>query len=171
MFGAAGQPAALEHSEEGLSGPGTMGDEAREQRREHFPYRLSVPSRWEDNDMLRHVNNAVYFHYFQQAFVTFLREEARIDWFSDQVIPFAAESSCRFWRPISYPDIVEVGLRVGRIGASSVTYEFGLFREGEAEPAATGGLVHVYVDRDSLRPAPMPERLRAAYARLLRPGP
>lgn len=144
-----------------------MAEDAREQRREHFPFRLRVPSRWEDNDMLRHVNNAAYFSYFQQTFEAFLREEAGLDWFSDPVIPFAAESSCRFWRPISYPDVVEVGLRVGHIGTSSVIYEFGVFREGEAEPAATGRLVHVYVERDSQRPAPIPERYRAAYARLL----
>jgi acyl-CoA thioester hydrolase len=142
----------------------------RDQRRAHFPYLHSVPSRWEDNDMLRHLNNAIYYSYFQQAFLTFLREEGGLDWFNDPVIPFAAESSCRFWRPLAYPAVVEVGLRVGRIGTSSVVYELALFAPGEDEPAATGRLVHVYVDRHSQRPAPMPDRLRAAYARLQCPA-
>ena len=147
----------------------TTESDPRTWRRDDFPYRMTVQSRWEDNDMLRHVNNVVFFNYFQQAFVKFLDEEAAIDWFGDPVIPFAVESFCRLWHPLSYPDLIEVGLRVAALSKSSVTYEFALFKEGNDGPAATGRFVHVYVDRQSQRPAAIPDKIRKAYERLENP--
>jgi acyl-CoA thioester hydrolase len=143
--------------------------EAADERRESYPYRLAVPSRWEDGDMLRHINNVVFYQYFQQAFVTFLNQ-AGLDWFTDQVIPYAAESSCRLLRPLSFPDVIDVGMRVSRLGNSSVTYDFALFRQGDEPPAAVGRFVHVFVDRDSHRPSPIPAAIRAAYERIAAPS-
>jgi acyl-CoA thioester hydrolase len=143
-----------------------MVDRARDSRRSDYPYRLTLASRWEDNDMLCHINNVIYFNYFQQAFVKFLDEEGGIDWFNDAIIPFAAESSCRMLRPLSYPDVIDVVMRVETLGKSSVTYAFALFRQGDDAPAACGRFVHVYVDRQSQRPAPIPAPIRAAYERI-----
>jgi acyl-CoA thioester hydrolase len=116
--------------------------------------------------MLCHVNNAVFLIYFQQAFVKFLNEEGGIDWFNDPVIPFAAESDCRMLRPLSYPDVIDVAIRVETLGNSSVTYCFALFRQGDDMPAACGQFVHAYVDRKSQRPAPIPAPIRTAYERI-----
>jgi acyl-CoA thioester hydrolase len=140
--------------------------EASQERRSGYPYKLSVASRWEDGDMLRHINNVVFYQYFQQVFVTFLREEGGLDWFADPVIPYAVESSLKLLRPLAYPDVIDVGMRVATLGNSSVTYEFALFRQGDEPPAAVGRFVHVFVDRATQRPAPMPERIRAAYQRI-----
>jgi acyl-CoA thioester hydrolase len=145
--------------------------EPSQERRGDFPYRLSIPSRWEDGDMLRHINNVVFYQYFQQVFVTFLREEGGLDWFADKAIPYAVESSLKLLRPLAYPDVIDVGMRVASLGNSSVTYEFALFRQGEAAgdepPAAVGRFVHVFVDRASQRPTPIPDRIRAAYQKIL----
>jgi len=126
-------------------------------------YMLDVPTRWNDNDMLGHVNNVVYYSYFEAAVVTFLMVEGGLDWLNDRVVPLAAETLCRFRRPLSFPGEVEAGLSVTHIGNSSVTYALGLFTGGRQDPAATGHFVHVFVDKESDTPVPIPDRLRALY--------
>ncbi len=133
------------------------------QTRNDFPYRISVPTRWSDNDMLGHVNNVIYYRYFEAVVVRFQMEEAGVDWVNDKVSPQAVETLCRFHRPLSFPETVEAGLRVDRIGNSSLTFQVALFSEKEETPAATGHFVHVFVDAESLLPEPIPADKRKIF--------
>lgn len=142
-----------------------MSGDRNPERREDYPYRMIIPTRWNDNDMLGHVNNVVYYSYFEAVVVRFVQEETQTDWASASEIPYAAESLCRFIRPVKFPQTLEAGMRIERMGNSSVTYNLALFAEGEEKPAATGHWVHVWVDRDEERPVPIPDRARAAYER------
>ena len=121
-----------------------------------------LPTRWADNDLYGHINNAAYYGFFDTAVNCFLIEEAGLDIQAGGVIGLVVETGCRYFAPLAYPDTVEAGLGVTRIGTSSVHYALGLFREGEAEAAAQGHFVHVYVDRDSRRPVALPAPMRAA---------
>ena len=145
-----------------MTDPATQ-EERRRDRRENYRYIMSIPTRWMDNDMLGHVNNVTYYRFFEAVVVRFSMEEGGLDWHKDPVIPYAVESMCRYWRPVSYPETVDARLRIGRIGTSSVTYEIGLFTDGAAEPAATGHFVHVFIGRTSERPQPIPPAMRAVF--------
>ena len=133
------------------------------QTRDDFPYRISVPTRWSDNDMLGHVNNVIYYRYFEAVVVRFQMEEAGVDWVNDKVSPQAVETLCRFHRPLSFPETVEAGLRVERIGNSSLTFQVALFGENEETPAATGHFIHVFVNAESLKPEPIPAEKREIF--------
>ena len=133
------------------------------QTRDDFPYRISVPTRWSDNDMLGHVNNVIYYRYFEAMVVRFQMEEAGVDWVNDKVSPQAVETLCRFHRPLSFPETVEAGLRVERIGNSSLTFQVALFGENEETPAATGHFIHVFVNAESLKPEPIPAEKREIF--------
>jgi acyl-CoA thioester hydrolase len=126
-----------------------------------------VPTRWLDNDVYGHVNNVNYYSYFDTAIAHWLMREGGLDPWSDPVIGYCVESGCRFRQGARFPDRITAGLRVTRLGRSSVTYAIGIFRNDDQQAAADGHFVHVFVDRASERPAPVPERLRAALARLL----
>ena len=128
-----------------------------------YPYRISIPARWGDTDMLGHINNVAYYRYFEVAAVDFIATPCGIDWLRAPVIPYAAESRCRFLRPLRFPASFCVGLRVTRIGTSSVTYELALFDEADGTLAATGDWVHVFVDRQSERPVAIPDGVRAVF--------
>lgn len=130
------------------------------QSRSDFPYRISIPTRWSDNDMLGHVNNVVYYRFFEAVVVRFQMEEAGVDWLADKISPQAVETLCRFHRPLSFPETVEAGLRVERIGNSSVTFEIALFGEDDDSPAASGHFVHVFVDAKTLKSQPIPDDKR-----------
>ena len=132
-------------------------------------YRLLVPiqTRWADNDSYGHVNNATYYSYFDTAVNIVLTGRGLLDLHRSEEICVVAETRCRFHRALSFPDAVEAGLRIGRVGQSSVRWEIALFRQGEAEPAATGHFVHVYVDRGTRRPTPVPEAVRRTLADLI----
>ena len=110
--------------------------------------------------MLRHINNVAYYRYFEAVVVRFQMQEAGVDWLNDPVSPLAVESLCRFHRPLSFPETVEAGLRVERIGNSSVTFEIALFGEDDVTPAATGHFVHVFVDGETFKSHPIPEAIR-----------
>ncbi len=135
----------------------------KDARLDDFPYRITLPTRWGDNDMLGHVNNVVYQRFYEAVVVRFVMEEAGLDWTADPHIPLLVEALCRFHRPLSFPETVHGGLRVAAIGTSSVTYALALFGEGAAAPASTGQWVHVFVDRETDKPAPIPAAIRAAY--------
>jgi acyl-CoA thioester hydrolase len=137
------------------------------ERRERFLHFVTVPTRWMDNDVYGHVNNVVYYAFFDTVINRYLIAEGGLDIGGGPVIGVAAESHCRYRRPVSFPNDLEAGLRVGRLGRSSVRYEIGLFAPGDDEAAAFGWFVHVFVDRATRRPAPIPERIRTALARLL----
>jgi len=136
-------------------------------RRDQYRHFLVVPTRWMDNDVYGHVNNVVYYAYFDTVINRFLIAEGGLDIGAGPVIGVAAESRCRYLRAVAFPTDLDAGLRVGKLGRSSVRYEIGLFPQGANEVAAEGWFVHVFVDRATRRPAPIPEGLRAALARLV----
>jgi acyl-CoA thioester hydrolase len=127
----------------------------------------AIPTRWIDNDLYGHVNNVNYYSYFDTAIAHFLMREGGLDPWQGGIIDVAVETGCRFHRPMAFPDMVHAGIRVGRVGTSSVRWEVGLFRNEEDAASAEGHFVHVFVDRPSQRPVPIPQRIRAAIARLM----
>jgi acyl-CoA thioester hydrolase len=135
-------------------------------RREDFPHLHLITTRWDDNDAYGHVNNVRYYAFFDTAINDWLVREGGLDIRGGDVIGLCAESHCTFAAALAFPDDVEVGLRVGQLGRTSVRYELGVFRAGDAAPAADGWFVHVFVDRATRRPAEPPPRLRAALERL-----
>jgi acyl-CoA thioester hydrolase len=124
-------------------------------------YRRFVPltTRWLDNDVYGHLNNVVYYGLFDTAVNGVLIEAGALDIAHGDVVGYVVETHCNYFSPLSFPQRLEAGLRVGRIGGSSVRYEIGIFAAGGAETAARGHFVHVYVDRATQRPVPMPDRL------------
>jgi acyl-CoA thioester hydrolase len=135
-------------------------------RREEFPHLHRITTRWDDNDAYGHVNNVRYYAFFDTAINDWLVREGGLDIQGGDVIGLCAESHCTFAAALAFPDDVEIGLRVGQLGRTSVRYELGVFRAGDEEPAADGWFVHVFVDRATRRPAEPPPRLRAALERL-----
>jgi len=145
--------------------------EGDQERRGNYPHILEIPTRWMDNDVYGHVNNVVYYSYFDTVINEYLIAAGGLDIHTGAVIGIAVESHCRFHRSLAFPDRVGAGLRVGRLGNSSVRYEIGLFRQGDESPAATGHFVHVFVGREDRRPTPIPLNLRAALERLVATRP
>lgn len=135
--------------------------------RSDYPHFLAVPTRWYDNDVYGHVNNVEYYAFFDTVINRYLIEEGGLDIHRGEVIGLCAESHCTFRAGFSFPETVDAGLRVGHLGRTSVRYEIGLFSAGDGEPSAEGWFVHVFVDRESRRPAEMPARLRASLERLV----
>jgi acyl-CoA thioester hydrolase len=138
-------------------------------RRADYPHFLTITTRWMDNDLYGHVNNVVYYSFFDTVINQYLIRVGGLDIHGGPIIGLAVETMCRFHRPLTYPDPVDAGLRVGTLGNSSVRYEVGLFAASEDEPAATGHFVHVFVDRSSRRPVPIPATIRAALVELMPP--
>lgn len=138
--------------------------------RGEFAHFLALPTRWMDNDAYGHVNNVVYYSFFDTAVNRFLidRGVLRID--ASPVIGLVVETGCRYHRPLAFPDTVEVGVRVAHLGTSSVRYELGVFRQGDDTAAAEGHFVHVYVDRDARTPTPLPAEVRAVLKSIHRPA-
>ena len=131
---------------------------------------LAIPTRWMDNDSYGHVNNVVYYSYFDTVVNEHLINVGGLDIASSPTIGLVVETCCRFHRPLSFPGVVDAGMRVARLGETSVRYEIGLFGHGDAEAAATGHFVHVWVDRASNRPTSVPAAIRAVLADLLVAG-
>jgi acyl-CoA thioester hydrolase len=113
-----------------------------------------------------HVNNVVYYSYFDTVVNQYLIEQGVLDIERSEVIGLVVETHCQYIAPISFPDTIHAGLRVAKLGGSSVRYEIGLFRAKEERAVAQGHFIHVYVDRATRRPAPLPQRLRAALERI-----
>jgi acyl-CoA thioester hydrolase len=145
-----------------------MAEDTPPERRAAYPHFVIVATRWMDNDVYGHVNNVVYYSYFDTVINRYLIAEGGLDIASGPVIGVVAESRCRYRRPVAFPSDLEAGLRVGKLGRSSVRYEIGIFVAGEDLAAAEGWFVHVFVDRATRRPAALPEPLRAALARIVR---
>lgn len=139
-------------------------------RRASYKTFLAIPTRWMDNDVYGHVNNVAYYSYFDTAVNEHLIRAGGLDIRAAPAIGLVVETSCRFHKALSFPDVVDAGLRVAKLGNSSVRYEIGLFRRGDEEPAATGDFVHVWVDRATRRPIPVPAGVRAALAVLMLPA-
>lgn len=131
---------------------------------------LAIPTRWMDNDTYGHVNNVVYYSYFDTVVNEHLIHEGGLDILSSPAIGVVVETRCSFYRSLSFPGIIDAGLRVRKLGRSSVTYEIGLFARGEQEAAASGHFVHVWVERATWRPTPVPAAIRGALAALVVAG-
>ena len=129
--------------------------------RSAFTYFASLPTRWSDNDMYGHVNNVVYYSYFDTAIAGLLLEEGGLDPWNAEVIGMVVENGCRFHSSVAYPDRVTAGVGIARLGTSSVRYIIGIFRNDEVKASAEGHFVHVFVDRATQRPAVIPPRIRA----------
>ncbi|HVQ37550.1 MAG TPA: thioesterase family protein [Pyrinomonadaceae bacterium] len=134
--------------------------------RSGYPHLATLPTRWMDNDVYGHINNALYYAFFDTAINQYLIAAGGHDIRTGEVMAFAVESQCQYLKPLAFPEVLEVGLRVGKLGNSSVRYELAIFSQGETAAAAAGYFVHVFVDRVTQRPVAIPERIRAALARL-----
>ncbi len=135
--------------------------------RDAYPHLLAIPTRWKDNDIYGHVNNVVYYSYFDTVINEYLIREGGLDIHDSAVIGVCAESHCNFRDSFTFPETVEAGLRVGHLGRRSVRYEIGLFKQGAAEAAAEGHFVHVFVARAAMTPVEIPDGIRAALERLV----
>jgi len=134
--------------------------------RSAYRYFTPITTRWMDNDVYAHVNNVVYYSYFDTVVNKYLIERGVLDFVSGEVVGFVVETFCSYFQPVTFPDTVHAGMRVARIGGSSVRYEIGLFRNDEPLAAAEGHFIHVYVKRASGKPTPLPDALRAALVPL-----
>ena len=140
---------------------------ARPGLRDGYRYFLSIPTRWMDNDSYGHVNNVTYYSYFDTAVNEHLIRVGGLDIAGGDAIGLVVETLCKFRKSLTFPDVVDAGLRVVKLGTSSVKYEIGLFRHDDPEPAATGHFVHVWVDRATQRPVPIPAAIRTALEALV----
>ena len=135
--------------------------------RSHYRVFRDIGTRWMDNDVYGHVNNVVYYSWFDTAVNAHLIEKGALDIHQGAVIGFVVETQCNYFAPLAFPQTVQAGLRVAQLGSSSVRYEVGLFAEGHETAAACGHFVHVYVDRVTQRPVPLPETLKNTLEKLL----
>jgi acyl-CoA thioester hydrolase len=126
-----------------------------------------IQTRWNDNDVYGHVNNVVYYAYFDTIINEVLIADGKLDIHHGESIGLCVESQCKYLAPAAYPDRLEGALRIAKLGKSSIVYELGIFKEGREEPIAEGRFVHVFVDRTSRRPSDLPPQIRAALTPLL----
>lgn len=136
--------------------------------RDAYAHFTRIGTRWSDNDAYRHVNNVVYYGFFDTAVNQRLIEAGALDLEASPAVGLVVETQCRYHAPISFPDVVHVGLRVAKLGRSSIRYELAVFRNDEPQASAEGHFVHVYVDRVTNRPVPLPAAVRAAVEPLVR---
>lgn len=139
--------------------------------RDQYKVFYPITTRWSDNDIYGHVNNVTYYSYFDSAANRYLIEEGGLDISDGTIVGYVVNSGCEYHAPITYPENIEAGVRVDKLGNSSVQYGIAIFREGEDEAAAHGHFVHVFVERARNRAVPIPDGLRAALARLLAQDP
>ena len=149
-----------------------MNKPARPQPEPRDAYRAfrTITTRWMDNDQYGHVNNVIYYSWFDTAVNAHLIEQGALDTATGTTIGFVVETQCHYFAPLSFPQTIEAGIRVAHLGSSSVRYEVGLFAEGAPTTAACGHFVHVYVDRATQRPVPLPDALKAVLQPLRVPG-
>ena len=130
----------------------------------------SISTRWMDNDVYGHVNNAIYYSFFDTVVSGWLVEHGIVDYERGQTIGLAVDSQCSYYAPIAFPDQITGGMCVRRIGTSSVKYAVGIFRKDEDQAAASGTFTHVYVDRETRRPVPLPQETRSILETVLIAG-
>ena len=136
--------------------------------RDAYPRFVAVPTRWGDNDVYGHVNNVAYYAFFDTAVNRVLIETCGLDIHQGDVIGLVVETGCAYHAPLAFPQDLEVGLRVARLGRTSVAYALGVFAAGAERSAADGRFVHVYVDQKTRRPVPLPDAMRAGLSGLVR---
>jgi acyl-CoA thioester hydrolase len=135
-------------------------------RRDTYRHFHRITTRWMDNDAYGHVNNVVYYSWFDTVVNEYLVRQGVLDVAAGEVIGLVVETQCHYFSELAFPQPVDLGLRIGRLGTSSVRYEIGVFAEGEHAASAQGHFVHVYVDRAARRPTTLPAPLRAALERI-----
>lgn len=143
-----------------------MDEKMPEETRDRYRHFTPLQTRWADNDIYGHVNNVTYYAYFDTVINCYLIEKGGLDINAGNIVGFAVETMCRFFKPVAYPDRLEAGLRVSRLGNSSVRYEVGIFRLGDKDAVAAGHFIHVFVNRRDNRPTPLPARIRKALAKI-----
>jgi acyl-CoA thioester hydrolase len=147
----------LEEMSASANQPARRGPEPRAAYAAHRP----ITTRWMDNDVYGHINNVVYYSFFDTAVNGLLMDAGVLDIHQGDVIGLVVETQCNYFAPIAFPQAVVAGVRVAQLGRSSVRYEIGLFADTEPTCAAAGHFIHVYVDRATRRPVPLPEPLKA----------
>ena len=135
--------------------------------RKQYVHFQAIPTRWIDNDVYLHVNNVVYYSFFDTAVNQYLIEQDVLDIERSHIIGLVVETKCNYFTPVTFPDLVHAGLRVEKLGTSSVRYGIGLFRNDDDHAAAQGHFVHVYVDRATRKAAAVPADMRAALERIV----
>lgn len=138
------------------------------EERSAYRFFLPIATRWMDNDVYGHVNNVVYYSYFDTVVNSYLVAEGGLDFASGPVIGLCVESNCQYLASVEFPDSLDAGLRVAHLGRTSVRYEVGIFRAGAPKACAQGHFVHVFVDRTTRVPTECPPKMRSALERLLR---
>jgi acyl-CoA thioester hydrolase len=133
-----------------------------------FAYFSDITTRWIDNDVYGHINNVVYYEFFDTAVNGYLIAQGALDIAHGAIIGLVVETHCNYFKPVAFPDRLRAGLRVAKMGTSSVTYNVGIFRGDDNAASAQGHFVHVYVDRATNKPVPLPEALKKALTPLLR---
>ena len=137
-------------------------------QRSDYLHFVDLTTRWADNDIYGHVNNVMYYSYFDTTANTYLIEHGGLDIHDSKVIGLVVDSGCSYFAPLAFPDRLQGGLRIAQIGSSSVRYEIAIFKVGEDSAAAQGHFVHVFVDRDSRKPVAIPEAMRTALSQIIR---
>ena len=145
--------------------------EAKDERRAHYRHSRQIPTRWRDNDVYHHINNVIYYEFFDTVINGYLMDVGGLDFSGGASVGFAVETHCQFLKPIRFPEVVDACLRVRVLGNSSVCYEIGIFKPGVEEPAAVGYFVHVFVDRLTQEPLGISGKLRRAMEALLSSAP
>lgn len=144
-----------------------MSEKEIPQRSDYFAF-MPIVTRWMDNDIYGHVNNVTYYSYFDSAANRYLIEEAGLDIHNGDVIGFVVNSGCSYLSPIAYPDDIEVGLRIDKLGNSSVHYGLAIFKKGQEHACDHGFFVHVFVNRETQKPVSLPQKMRAAFETILK---
>lgn len=135
---------------------------------EEYPFVHQMQTRWMDNDVYGHVNNVIYYSFFDTAIAVFLTSKAGLDYINGTSVGLVIETSCTYFEAIAFPDTFQVGVRVAKLGKSSVRYEVGIFKNNQTTASAQGYFVHVYVDKESQRPTPIPDQARTALITILK---
>ena len=134
--------------------------------RSAYKHFQAMPTRWADNDVYGHVNNSVYYFFFDTLVNEWLINQGLLEIGKSEVVGLVVETSCNFFAPITFPDVIHGGLRITKIGSSSVRYEIGLFKNDEDQCSAKGHFVHVYVNEQARRPVKLPEAMRKMLERI-----
>ena len=142
-------------------------DKSQAEPRSAYKVFRTLGTRWMDNDTYGHINNVVYYSWFDTAVNAYLIEQGVLDIEHGQTIGLVVETGCNYFAPLAFPQTVEAGIRVARLGNSSVRYEVGLFAQGAPLTAAKGHFIHVYVDKATRRPTPLPHPLKSVLEKLL----
>ena len=135
--------------------------------RTQYHFLLPIQTRWADNDIYGHVNNVTYYSYFDTAANALLIQHAAFDIHNSPIIGLVVNSSCHFLQELTYPEIIEVGVAISKIGNSSLTYDLAIFKQGQQNASAQGQFVHVFVERETKKSTTIPQEMRDALASYL----